>query len=483
MRLSALSRGLALKAGASDPDITLVTEDSRKVRPGALFVAVPGTAADGHSYLADALGRGAAAVVVERGDAVPGNTSVITVPSAREALATLSARFHGEPAKGLQLIGFTGTFGKTTTSDILQKLLDAAGRHTGIIGSVGAFYGRYRDDRWGLTTPSPPDLHRYLAELRRAGADTVVIEVTSHALRLKRVHGLAFDGGLLAAIERGEHTDFHHSFDDYVDAKRMLLGYLSPDATLAYDGDNAVSRRLAEEARVARKAGFTIGGTAGDSLLPITDIRLDANGAVLRAGDVELSSPLLGRPNVRNVALALAYALSTGTSIDSAREVLASLAPVRRRMERFTVAGRVVLDDTAGHPDSFAAVFEVLSLLPRQHLWIAWAVRGNRGLDVNRANAFALADYASLCRADALFVSGSHDVAGDTDRTSAEEAAAVAAAFTVRGRAYTYSDTLSATMEEVARRSSPGDLVLLLGAQGMDEGKRLLAEALDVDVS
>ncbi len=480
MRLSALSRGFALKAGAGDPEITLVTEDSRKVRPGALFVAVPGTAADGHAFVNDALARGAAAIVVERGEAAASNTSIVTVPSAREALATLSGRFYGEPAKALRLVGFTGTFGKTTTSDILQRLLDAAGRRTGIIGSVGAFYGHYRDDRWGLTTPAPPELHRYLAELKRAGADTVIVEVTSHALRLQRVHGLEFSGGLLAAIEPGEHTDFHHSFEDYVGAKRLLLRYLSTEATLAYDADNASSRQLAGEARVACKTGFTIDGAAADHIVSVTEVRLDADGATFRAGGVELRSALLGRPNVRNASLALTYALSAGLSIDAAKQVLAALVPVRRRMERLSVAGRTVLDDTAGHPDSFAAVFDVLSLLPRQHLWIAWAVRGNRGVDVNRANALALADYASLCRADALFVSGSHDVVGDADRTSAAEAAAVAAAFAIRGRAYTYSDTLRGTMEEIARRSAPGDLILLVGAQGMDEGMRLLSEALDV---
>jgi UDP-N-acetylmuramoyl-L-alanyl-D-glutamate--2,6-diaminopimelate ligase len=460
MRLSALSRGFTLKAGASDPEITLVTEDSRMVRPGALFVAVPGTTLDGHTFISDALAR--------------------TVPSAREALATLSARFHGEPAQALRLIGFTGTFGKTTTSDILQKLLDAAGRRTGVIGSVGAHYGRYRDDRWGLTTPSPPELHRYLAELKRVGADTVILEVTSHALRLQRVHGLRFGGGLLAAIESGEHTDFHRSFEDYVGAKRLLLRYQSPEATLTYDEDNAAARQLAAEASVTTKAGFTIGGTAADPLLPITDIRLDSDGATFRARDVALRSALLGRPNVRNVALALTYALSAGLPIEAARQVLASLAPVKRRMERLTLAGRTVLDDTAGHPDSFAAVFEMLSLLPRRRLWIAWAVRGNRGVDVNRANALALADYASLSRADGLFVSASHDVAGDTDRTTAAEHTAVAAAFSVRGRSYVYSDTLRGTMEEVARGSSAGDLILLVGAQGMDEGARLLGEALDV---
>ena len=211
MRLSELARGFALSSGDVDPEIPSISEDSRRVGPGVLFVAVPGSALDGHAYIPKAISQGASAVVVERAGAVPPNVPCIRVPSARRALADLAARFYGSPPTTLRLIGFTGTFGKTSTSEILRALLDAGGEATGVIGSLGARYGRFSDPGSGLTTPAPPEMHRSLRRLADAGARTVIVEVTSHALRMERVRGLVFGGGLIAAILPGEHTDFHRS--------------------------------------------------------------------------------------------------------------------------------------------------------------------------------------------------------------------------------------------------------------------------------
>src|SRR5688500_6422197 len=197
MRLSALLDGISTTA--TDPEVTAITEDSRRVTPGALFVAVPGATEDGHAYVADAIARGAAAIVAERADGIPAGVAHVTVPDSRAALAALAARFHGEPARALRLIGFTGTFGKTSTSDVLCALLAAAGGRAGVRGPPGARFGPFHESGRGLTTPAPVELHRALRGLAGAGADTVIIEVTSHALRMRRVDGLTFSGGLLAA--------------------------------------------------------------------------------------------------------------------------------------------------------------------------------------------------------------------------------------------------------------------------------------------
>jgi UDP-N-acetylmuramoyl-L-alanyl-D-glutamate--2,6-diaminopimelate ligase len=147
-------------------------------------------------------------------------------------------------------------------------------------------------------------------------------------------------------------------------------------------------------------------------------------------------------------------------------------------MERFRIAGRIVLDDTSGHPDSLTALFEVVDLMKRGRLWIVWAVRGSRGVDVNRANAFTLADLSSLQSASGLIMTASEDAVGPTDQARPEEIDAARAAFQLRGRPYEVYPTLLESMEAVATRSRPGDLVVLAGAQGMNEGRRLLEEAL-----
>ena len=483
MRLSVLASAYEVVRRGADPDITSITEDSRKASAGTLFVAVPGTSLDGHAYIEDAAARGAVAVVTERAGIVPSHVAEVRVPSSRNALAEFAARFYGFPAYALDLIGFTGTFGKTSTSEILRVLLDAGGGRTGVLGSLGARFGHFREASGGLTTPAPVELHRALRGLFEAGAASVILEVTSHALRLERVQGLTFSGGLLAAIMPGEHTDFHRSYDDYVGAKRLFLDYLRPDAVLAYDADNHAARRLAADAVVAKRAGFSLEGR--DTCLQFHDVTVDGRGAsftvrgALDGGrsDERMSSSLLGHGHLRNVTLALAYAFAVGVPVPVAREVLADLRPLRRRMERYDADGRTVLDDTAAHPDSFKATFDVVATLPHGDLVVIYALRGNRGAEINGLNARVLADLVAVHGVSALVVTASADCTAEKDRATAEEIDATRQALDARGIRFAWHDTLRAAVNDAMARTKGGDLIVLVGAQGMDQGKALLGGA------
>jgi UDP-N-acetylmuramoyl-L-alanyl-D-glutamate--2,6-diaminopimelate ligase len=501
MRLSDLVRGFSIAPAAADAEIVGISENSQRIRPGMLFVAIRGTTLDGHAYIGDAIARGAAAIVAERTAAIPEGVPVIRVPSTRPVLALLAARFYATNTLGLCLIGFTGTFGKTSTSDVLRRLLDASGQRTGVLGSLGAHYRSFRDPGEGLTTPAPVELHRALRGLADAGATTVIMEVTSHALRLGRVDGLLFDGGLLAAIMPGEHTDFHRSYEDYVDAKRRFLSSLATDAPLAYDADNLAARRLATEPhRFAmwprhwrshadeegtgehriQPIGFSLEGRETD--VQFYDILLDGHGATFSLGGralttqsgVRLQSPLLGRGHLRNVGLALTYAIAAGMPAPSAREVITSLTPLRRRMERYEVEGRTILDDTAGHPESLAATFDVASMLPHRIMVAAYAIRGRRGVDVNRRNAHALAEICNLHGVDPLIVTSASDRAGANDLPTADEADVTRQVLVDRGQRFVWHDTLSGALEEALNRTRRGDLIVVVGAQGMDEAKEIL---------
>jgi UDP-N-acetylmuramoyl-L-alanyl-D-glutamate--2,6-diaminopimelate ligase len=510
MRLSELVAGFQIAPAGADPDITAITEDSRRVCPGALFVAIPGTLLDGHAYIADAVTRGAAAVVAERTGAIPPRIPSVRVPSSRAALALLAARYYGTASSKLSLVGFTGTFGKTSTSEILRALLDAAGGCTGVLGSLGARYRESYDAGDGLTTAAPVELHRALRWLEEQGASTVILEVTSHALILNRVDGLRFDGGLLAAIMPGEHTDFHRSYDDYVDAKRLFLDHLKPSALLAYDVDNLASRQVAasrgepvdhrphshphrhwasvvdaENSRTAqprgRSIGFSIDGHAAD--LQVHDVLLDGKGTTFSLGGpllgaqgrTRVHSPLLGRGHLRNVALALTYVLGVGLPVSAASTVVASLAPLRRRMETYVVDGRLILDDTAAHPNSFRATFAVASSLARRNLVVVYAVRGRRGIEINRQNALAIADLCSIHGAEPLIVTSSADVTGPADMVLPPEMDATRQALVARGRRFVWREALAEALSDALQRTTPGDLIVLVGAQGMNEAKRLLA--------
>ena len=503
MLLSELVRGFSIVPSESDPDITGLSEHSQRIGPGMLFVAVRGTALDGHAYIGDALARGAAAIVAERTGAIPRGTPFVRVPSSRDALALLAARFYATTSLPMSLIGFTGTFGKTSTSDILRQLLDASGQRTGVLGSLGGRYKGWVDPGEGLTTPAPVELHRALRGLADAGATTVVLEVTSHALRLGRVDGLRFDGGLLAAIMPGEHTDFHRSYEDYVDAKSLFLSALTDGAPLAFDADNLAARRLATEphrlakpqhhgqsprlddnvrdASALRTIGFSLEGRDAD--LQFHDVLLDGKGAtfslsgraVSTHSGIRVHSPLLGSGHLRNVALALTYAIGVGIPAPSARAVVASLTPLRRRMEQYDVGGRLVLDDTAGHPASLAATFDVAALLPHRSLTAVYAVRGRRGPDINRRNALALADLCHLHGVDPLIVTAAADRVGPSDAATAEEVDVTRQALVARGRRFVWHDALADAIRESRARTKPGDLIVLVGAQGMNDGKEMLS--------
>ena len=479
--------------GNADINITGITEDSRAVEPGSLFVAITGTADDGHKYIPDAIARGAVAVASEQIVHVPAGVTAVRVPSARQALAVMAARFHGNPASELEVIGFTGTFGKTTTSSVLQQLLNAAGRKTCVVGSLGARFQDTSYEHRGMTTPSPVMLHGALRRMRDAGAGTVVMEVTSHALLLDRVHGMRFGGGLLAAIRPGEHIDFHRNYDDYVAAKRRLLDYLAPGALLAYDADNRAAATIARERTDVRDVGFSlrrtpVGGTVEEErreanlhdrrIMSMADAVLDDRGALFTIDGVRVRSALLGRGNLRNVALALTFARQIGLSIEDARETLAGLEPLSRRMERYQLAGRTVLDDTAGHPESFDATFEVADLMPATRVVIAYALRGSRGADINYRNALSLAEHAQSLGAFRTIVTEAADTAGALDQVRANEAEAARKAFRDRGLAASWHETMKGAMDDAASATRAGDLIVLVGAQGMNAGRSALTRAL-----
>ena len=480
MRLSELAAGYDLRG--PDVEITGLSEDSRRIAPGMLFVAVRGTADDGHNFIGDALSRGAAAVALESGE-VPPSVPRVAASSSRSALAEFAARFYGYPARDLQIIGFTGTFGKTSTSGILRDLLTAGGTRVGVLGSLGARYREFHYPGTGLTTPAPVEMHRTLRALKDAGADTVIMEVTSHALLLGRVTGLTFPAGLLAAIMPGEHTDFHRSYDDYIAAKRLFLNHLSPDATLAYDADNHPARALAHDARVARRAGFSLHGRLAE--LRLESITLDHLGAAFTIEGRWFRSPLLGRGHLKNVALALAYGFSRGVSAEQASRVLETLQPLRRRMERFEVDGRAVLDDTAGHPDSLEATFEVAAMLARARgrsgrVVVVYALRGSRGVDINRRNALALSGLADRHRVSRVLVTAAADTAGPQDLATPEEIDSTRRAFAEADRPIEMFDRLAEAAGAALGQTTAGDLIVLVGAQGMNEGRRLLDERAGV---
>jgi len=294
-------------ASVGDTNVTTVTYDSRQAGPGSVFVALRGVNADGASFAREALSRGAVAVVSEAA-ALPDVTRPwIQVPDARVSMAALAARLYGNPSEELTLVGITGTNGKTTTSYLLASIFEAAGVRCGRIGTVGYRIGN-REFEAARTTPEAPELQRMLREMVAADCGACVMEVSSHALALRRADFLHFAAAIFTNLTR-DHLDFHRDMEEYFRAKRRLAELL-PDAGVAVTNlDDPRGREFAAAAR--RPVTYAIDAPADVRPGPVA-FSLDGLSFDVRTprGLLRIRSPLVGRPNAYNILAAVAAAMA-----------------------------------------------------------------------------------------------------------------------------------------------------------------------------
>ncbi len=312
--------------GDRDVHVTNVEIDSRKVEPGSLFVAVRGEHVDGHDFIPDAIAKGAAAIVAQNGAAVPSAATLVYVPDSRRALSSIAAAFYGNPSRALDVIGVTGTNGKTTTTHMIAKILNAADRSCGIIGTVGAELGRTRWDLWN-TTPLPPELHALLAQMRDRGAQAVAMEVSSHALALDRVEDVRFRVGALTNITR-DHLDFHETLGAYAAAKRRLFA-MCEAAVINIDDEHGA--RWANDIR--RKIPTLTYSLKGNADLVATDIEVDSKESRFKVDGKPITLLVPGRFNVSNALAAMGVARHLGIAYDTVERALWTIASVPGRME------------------------------------------------------------------------------------------------------------------------------------------------------
>lgn len=333
MRLSELARGVGLGApSGSDPEVTGVEHDSRQVRPGDLFVALPGQRFDGRAFAPAAVAAGAVAVLGPEPGPEQGDNAVdvpwLTVDDPRALLGPLAARVYGHPDRELILAGVTGTNGKSTVATLIAAILDAAGQPAGFIGTLGY---RFRDRSYagGHTTPEASDLFHILREMRDDGAAAVAMEVSSHALAMGRVGGAQFDAAVFTNLTR-DHLDYHQDFEDYFAAKRKLFDLLKPGRRAAFNVDDPYGRRLAAEIPDALTFGERGEVAARDVELTTAGIR-----GVLTTprGEVPFTTPLLGRYNLSNLLAAAAAAETLELPHAAVAAAFAAQRPVPGRLE------------------------------------------------------------------------------------------------------------------------------------------------------
>jgi UDP-N-acetylmuramoyl-L-alanyl-D-glutamate--2,6-diaminopimelate ligase len=345
---------------------TSVQYDSRECTAGAVFVAIRGLQSDGHDFIAQAIERGAHVVVAEREVAeldceVPLHITFVRVANSRIALALLSHAWFGEPSVGLRIIGVTGTNGKTTTTFILQSLLESMGETVGIIGTTGN-YIRGEMLPAQFTTPEAPELCALFVEMKRRGATTIVMEVSSHALALHRVDGTIFAGAIFTNLTQ-DHLDFHETMDAYAEAKKRLFCMLPPHAVAVVNADDNRGMFMLEGTEARTQVLFGRSERAGNSNAQPLDVRIADQRLGFAGTEVELtvygeemhaSMPLIGAFNVDNLAACVAMAHALGASLSVLSHAIRQLHGAPGRMQRVSIANGMALAivDYAHTPDA-----------------------------------------------------------------------------------------------------------------------------------
>jgi UDP-N-acetylmuramoyl-L-alanyl-D-glutamate--2,6-diaminopimelate ligase len=380
MRLSRVIEGTGAQGAlGGDPEIALVTGDSRAVRAGALFFALRGAKLDGHDFAAEAARRGAVAIVAEREvDCAP--ALLLRATSARRAMALSAMNFFGRPAEALDLAGVTGTNGKTTVSYLVEACARAAGVPCAVLGTVS--------HRWpggerpaSHTTPESTEVAETLATARHSGARLAILEVSSHALAQERAAGLRFRAAAFTNLTR-DHLDYHGDMASYFEAKRRLFTeHLAPGATAVVNATDPFGRRLAAELEAGGAARVWRFGAAGADLSAV-GARFGLAGIEARLvtpdGELALASPLVGAHNLENLLCAAGLALAVGLPLEAVARGLAGCPGAPGRLERVTGRGVHAFIDYAHTDDALARALSALRALAPRRLLVVFGCGGDR---------------------------------------------------------------------------------------------------------
>jgi UDP-N-acetylmuramoyl-L-alanyl-D-glutamate--2,6-diaminopimelate ligase len=364
-----------------DPLIRELTLDSRNVRPGDLFLAVPGSKVDGRAHIADALKLGAAAVAyqVEGATVLPlTDVPLIPVKGLIAQLSSIAGRFYGEPSRLVNMVGVTGTNGKTSITQLVAQALDALGEHCGLIGTLGTgFYGALQSGR--LTTPDPIAVQSTLYDLKKGGAHAVAMEVSSHALDQGRVAALDFDIAVLSNLSR-DHLDYHGSMQAYAEAKARLFAWPGLKCRVL-NLDDDFGRQLAEQEQDSRLITYSLADSA--ATLYCCDTRFDDHGVratlVTAHGEYSLSSRLLGRFNLSNVLAAVGVLMGMAYPLDDILKVMRNVEGPVGRMQRLGGGDKpLVVVDYAHTPDALDQVLQALRPHAKGQLLCLFGCGGDR---------------------------------------------------------------------------------------------------------
>ena len=425
-----------------------VSQDSRDIRPGDLFLAWKGTALDAHDFVADAAARGAAATVVER----PLDVAIpqLVVSNGRRAAALAADVVMGSPSRDLLTFGVTGTNGKTTTAVLIRHLM-GPDVPTAVIGTLGLIETEgVRPGSEGLTTPGPVQVAVWLRELADGGMSAVVIEASSHALAQHRLDAIAFDVVVFTNLSQ-DHLDYHSELADYLSAKARLVELAAANGTIVVNGAEPAWRALEPKGRALRSYAVE-----ADADVRATEVELAAGGTgftLVVDGEARgVRMPLLGRFNVENALAAATAALAAGVPLDDIVARLATAPQPKGRLEAVATRPFTVLIDFAHTPAGLESALAAVKPLTRGRLIVVFGAGGDRDRAKRRPMAEAVRRVADLVV-----------LTSDNPRTEDPERILDDLAIGLEGAAFERIADRRAAIEAALRAARPGDTVVLAG--------------------
>lgn len=444
---------------AQPVNIKDICEDSRRVKPGSLFFAVPGVKVDGAEYVADAVARGASAVVVGESANVDAPVPIVRVLDPRSAVARLSAAFFGldelQRRGDLRLVGITGTNAKSTIGFMVRHLLTSAGHKTALFGTI-EYDLVSRKLPSELTTPDAVSLTRHLLEAHRAGARHAVMEVSSHSLDQRRVDGIDFAVAVFTNLTQ-DHLDYHGNLDEYLKAKRRLFDNLAEDAVAIVNVNDPAVDRILENCK-ARIIRFGLGH---DAQVRGTILNEDRTGGrfllEFEGKHAELRTPMVGHHNILNALAAAAVGLQLGIDLPTIQAALGEMSHVPGRLQRIDTGelGYDVYVDYAHTDDALKNVLAAVRPLTTGRLWCVFGCGGDRDRTKRPKMARAVAQSADR------FV-----ITSDNPRTEDPMTILMDIERGLRAKQLSRGDTIpdrAKAIRQVIDRLEPGDSLVIAG--------------------
>ncbi len=442
----------AQKIGSGNPVVQSVENDHRNVQAGSLFICIKGYTVDGHDFAEQAIAAGAVALIAEH--PLPVSVPVIVVPSSERTMAIIANIFYEFPTRSLALVGITGTNGKTTTSQILDEILQTFGQTTGVIGTLHTKINQ-QIQQTNNTTPDSLTLQKIFHQMKNEQVNTAIMEVSSHSLEIGRVHGCAYDIAVFTNLT-SDHLDFHKTMDNYRFAKSLLFSQLGSEldqkiAILNSDEEAAAFFQRCTQAQVFtygihHKADFQ----ARDIIQTVKDTRFVVDSPI---GSFQIRSKFVGQFNVYNVLAVFATCYALGLNLEMVASALASVSGVDGRFETVD-AGQdfTVIVDYAHTPDSLENVLKTINNLTDRQVITVVGCGGDR----DRTKRPLMAQIACEWSTKAIFTA-------DNPRTESQEIIFEDMKSGVSHRTYQLIENRAEAIENAIQQAKQGDVVLIAG--------------------